>query len=43
MLTKIELELVNKRTQEYPLVFHWGWLDGCGLSLHQAIQQPGFG
>jgi hypothetical protein len=43
MLNRIEIELINKWSNEYPLVFRWGWLDGAGLSLHQAIQQPKYG
>ncbi len=43
MLNRIEIELINKWSNEYPLVFRWGWLDGAGLSLHQAIQQPEYG
>jgi hypothetical protein len=43
MLTKAELEFVNKCSKEYPLVFRWGWLDGCGLSIHQAIGRPEYG
>lgn len=43
MLSRIEIENINRWSNEYPLVFRWGWFDGCGLSLHQAIQKPGYG
>ena len=43
MLNTIELKYIDKWTREYPLVFHWGWLDGYGLSMKEAMQNPGFG
>lgn len=42
MLNRIEIEHIHRWSNEYPLVFRWGWFDG-GLSLHQAIQKPEYG
>jgi hypothetical protein len=42
MLTQSELKVVANSSENYPLVFKWGWRDGP-LSMKEAMVLPGYG
>lgn len=43
MLNINEIKLVNIWTKNYPVVFHWGWHNGYGLSMKETIDKSEFG